>query len=215
MTRPARFAVALIPALVAIASAAHAQEPPPLPPATAAQPPPGYAPPPPGYGQPPPGYYPPPGYPPYGQPPRDTRPIKMDYEEGDPIPQGYHVRTKVRAGLIGGGAGMIGGLWIISIIAGAIGNAGHELTDGDEPWTPMYIPVVGPFITMGTAARDLSSAGHALLAIDGIIQVGGLAMIVLGAVLPKKELIRDDLGAKNFKIAPVVTGNGLGLVGTF
>lgn len=211
MNRPARLAVWLLPALTTIASAAHAQEPPPLPPSTATAPPPGYGQPPPGYGQPPPGYYPPPGYP----APRDTRPSVMDYDEDQQIPPGYHVRSKVRGGLIGGGAGLLGGFWIISIITGAVGNAGHELTDGDEPWTPMYVPVVGPFITMATASNDLSGGGTALLAIDGVAQLGGLAMIVLGITLPKKQLVRDDHGKSTLTVRPVIGAGSLGFKGEF
>lgn len=220
MNRLARVALWSAPALVSMAAAstpAIAQEPPPLPPASASAPPPGYGQPPPGYGQPPPGYYPPPGgYGPQYYPQKDTRPRVIEYDEGAPIPQGYHLRTKVRGGLIGGGAGMLGGLWLISIITGAIVNAANEsLGKNPDMYTPMYVPVLGPFITLGTAASDMSSGSNAFMALDGIIQTGGLAMIVLGIVLPKQELVRDDYGKPALTIAPKIAGNSFGLVGEF
>jgi hypothetical protein len=224
MLRSARLALCLVPALLSVASVARATDPPPPPPAAASTPPPGYGqPPPPGYGQPPPpGYYPPPGYgqpyyPPPGQP-TDTRPVTMEYDEEQPIPAGYHLRTKVRAGLVGGGAGLLGGLWIVSIFVGIFGNAGNALVGAEEKWTPMYIPMVGPFITIGTASNDLSGGGTALLAVDGIGQLGGAAMIVLGIALPKKTLVRDAVAFSplpGMTVMPTFTGNGAGLVGTF
>jgi hypothetical protein len=227
MLRTARVALCLLPALLSMASLAHADEPPPLPPGPPAgqPPPPGYGQAPPGYGQPaPPAYYPAPGYGPQYYPQQgDPRPRTMDYDDGQEVPQGYHVRTKVRTGLIGGGSGLLGGLWIVSIITGIFGNAGHSLTDGrKDTWTPMYIPAVGPFVTMGTASSDLSGGGTALLAIDGIGQLGGLAMIIIGITVPKKQLVRDDMGglpafeiAPSVKVAPVVGLHNVGLVGTF
>ena len=233
-TRPACIAFCLLPALVTLASGASAADPvpPPLPATTASAPPPGYgqAPPgygqpqpgygqpPPGYGQPPPGYYPPPGgYPAppgYGQPyyqPQDTRPRVLDYEDGEPIPSGYHVRSKVRTGLIGGGAGMLGGMWLVSTLMGLVGDGWND--PGDGGWAALYIPVVGPFAAIATLHAD--STGAAFLALDGLVQVGGAAMIVLGVALPKKTLIRDDLGKSTLTLRPVLTGNGMAFSGTF
>lgn len=61
----------------------------------------------------------------------------------------------------------------------------------------------------------MSSGSNAFMALDGIIQTGGLAMIVLGIVLPKQELVRDDYGKPALTIAPKIAGNSFGLVGEF
>ncbi len=246
-TRPACIALALLPALVTIASAASATDPPPLPPPTATasapppgygqapppgygqappgygQAPPGYGQPPPGYGQPPPGYYPP-GYGPppgYGQPyyqPQDTRPRIMDYEDGEAVPSGYHVRTKLRTGLIGGGAGLLGGLWALSFIVGLAGDGATY--NGDGGWAALYIPVVGPWAAMATLHAD--SGGAAFLALDGLGQLGGATMMVLGFVLPRKQLVRDDVGGipsfevtPSLHLRPIVSLRNSGIAGTF
>lgn len=230
MRTPACLALALVPALVSVASTSLADEPPPLPPApTTSAPPPGYGQPPPGYGQAPPGYgqappgygqpppgygpqyYPPPGYGPQYYQPQDTRPRVLDYEDGEPIPAGYHLRTKVRKGLIGGGAGLLGGLWFASLLTGAVGDTATAYGDGG--WAALYIPVAGPFVAISTLHSD--SAGTALLLLDGVGQLGGAAMIVLGAVLPQKQLVRDDVAKSTVTVTPFLSPTGAGLVGTF
>ncbi|MBK8258648.1 MAG: hypothetical protein IPK82_39065 [Polyangiaceae bacterium] len=223
MLKLTRAALCLLPAVVAFASSAHADEPPPPP--GAAQPPPGYGqPPPPGYGQPPPGYgqpgyYPPPGYgqPYYPNPPADTRPLTLDYEEDQPIPAGYHLRTRVRRGLVGGGAGLLGGMWLLSVIVGAVGSSADEAVTGNgDEWVPMYIPIAGPFVAIGTVGS--SGAGTAFLMLDGIAQAGGAAMLILGIAMPEKKLVRDSMTfhvTPDVAVTPMFGGTSAGVVGTF
>lgn len=236
MIRPARAALGFVTALLLCAPAALAQEAPPAPTAPPAPPgygaqppgapPPGYPPgyPPPGY--PPPGYgqgYPPPGYPPgYGAPgypppgygaypmPVDNRPVVLDYEEGQPIPEGYRLQTRVRKGLVAGGAGTFGGLWLASILAASVATSANE---DDDKWMPLYIPVGGPFATIATVGS--SSAGTLALMLDGLGQAGGLTMLIVGAALPEKRLVRENIAGTSLSIAPTFTGNGLGVVGSF
>ena len=176
-------------------------------------PPPGYPPgyPPPGY---PPGYappgYPPPGYPPQYYGPTDNRPAVIDYEEDQAIPEGYHLRTRVRRGLVGGGAGVFGGLWLISVLVGATGSADYG---SDDRWVPLFIPIGGPFAAIDTLRSD--SLGTLALVLDGVGQIGGLTMLIIGIAVPQKQLVRDNLAKSTFTIAPTFTGNGLGVAGTF
>jgi hypothetical protein len=202
------------------------------PPGYGAQPPPGVPPPgyPPGYpppGYPPPGYgqgYPPPGYPPgygapgypppgYGAPypmPVDNRPVVLDYEEGQPIPEGYRLQTRVRKGLVAGGAGTFGGLWLASIF---VASAATSANGDDDRWVPLYIPVGGPFAAIATLGSD--SLGTLALALDGLGQAGGLTMLIVGVALPQKRLVRENIAGTSLSIAPTFTGNGLGVVGSF
>lgn len=184
------------------------------------QAPPGYGQPPPGYGQPPPGYYPAPGYGPpgYGQPyyQDDQRPRTLPYNPDDPIPYGYHVSTRVRRGLIGGGAGLMGGLWFLSVIVAA---AAQDTYNKDQ-WIPLFFPVGGPFAAMATLHS--SDFGTMTLLLDGFGQAGGLAMLIVGAAVPEKRLVRDELtGAPSFQLTPTVSvrpvvGFGsTGITGTF
>ena len=218
-------------AILCSASAAFAQAPAPAPAQPppgfeqqppAAQPPPPAGQPPPVYGQPPPpGYYPPPGYG-YGVPPTPMLgPKKMDYEEGDPIPPGYHVDTKIRKGLVIGGAVTFGVCYLFSaLFASTLESANDALGSSNDDYVPLYIPVVGPFITIGSAQSE--GAGTFLLVIDGIAQAGGLAMFIAGLAAPSSELVRNDIGDLDINLTPMMVGKdyrgnstmGLGFVGT-
>jgi hypothetical protein len=219
--RPAQaVAIAAFAAIQFASSAAFSQETPPpgftpQPPPPAdpgydpSQPPPGAYPPPPGAY--PPGYPPPPGYGynPYAPPPASVAPWTLDYEDGDPIPPGYHVDTRIRKGLVIGGAVTLGTTWLITCLTGAILTTAF----GDE-FAPLFAPVAGPFITIGTA--QASGGGLALLAVDGVIQTGGLAMLIVGIAVPKTVLIRNDASAPSFQVTPMMVGKGtmgLGIVG--
>jgi hypothetical protein len=106
---------------------------------------------------------------------------------------------------------MLGGLWLISVLAGLSGDQGTYYGDGG--WAALYVPVVGPWVGIGTL--NASGVGAAVLVLDGLGQVGGAAMIVLGIALPKKQLIRDDLGKSTLTVAPMLTGRTVGITGTF
>lgn len=186
-------------------------------PPAASAPPPG-SPPPQGYpqGYPPPqgypqGYPPPQGYPqgyspypyypypyyPYPYPyPSSTaapkpRPREMPYDPGKPIPEGYHLETRANRKLIGAGAGVLGGAWIFSVVLASViidQNSGNDLGYG-----PLFAPVLGPFIALGTSTLDWDQDGYvgAFLVLDGLAQVGGAAMLIAGLVRDVKLLVRD------------------------
>jgi hypothetical protein len=189
----------------------------------AAQPPPPAAQPVPVYGQPPPpGYYPPPGYG-YGVPPTPMLgPKKMDYEEGDPIPPGYHTETSIRKGLVIGGGVTFGAVYIFSALFASVLDAGENAIgdNNDDSFVPLYIPVVGPFITIGSAQSD--GGGTFILVVDGVAQVGGIAMFIAGLAAQRTELVRNDVGKVDFHLTPMMVGKdyrgnstmGLGIVGT-
>ncbi|MFO0760973.1 MAG: hypothetical protein U0359_31135 [Byssovorax sp.] len=188
------------------------------PPTYQAQPPPGY------YGQPQPapyygqpasttGYYAPPGS--YGT--VGVGPKYLDWEEGDPIQPGYHPTTRIRRGLVIGGAVTFGTTYLLSAFSAAILVEGSNTTNNNgSMYGPLFVPVLGPFITIGTA--HASGGGTFVLVLDGLSQTGGLAMFIAGLVAPKTALVRNDMAKA--KIAPVPmsfgpSSAGLGAVGTF
>jgi hypothetical protein len=135
-----------------------------------------------------------------------------DWEEGDPIPPGYHVATRTRTGLIVGGAVLFGVLYFLSLVVAA-GNGDAASRGQSNPAAALYFPVAGPFIQM---ANSDSSTAKLFLAIDGLGQAAGAAMFIGGLSSPKTVLLRNDLAR------PVLTpmrigrdGFGLGLSGSF
>lgn len=138
-----------------------------------------------------------------------------DWNEGDPIPPGYHPVSHVRGGLIGGGAGLFGAFYLISALVASVAtdvcNGGRNCSN--TLW-PLWIPVAGPFIALGTAAG--SASGGFVLVLDGLAQAGGVVMIIVGA-MGRTILMRNDLGdAKSpleFKVGKSAVGEITPMVG--
>jgi hypothetical protein len=134
--------------------------------------------------------------------------VISDWEEGETVPPGYHVSTRIRRGPVIAGAIVFGVLYGLSTLVAA------EASDGSDKETALFVPALGPFIQMGST-HDGGSLW--LLAVDGLAQTAGLAMFVYGIASPKTVLVRNDLG---FHVAPRPmtfgrTGGGMGLVGSF
>jgi hypothetical protein len=180
-------------------------------------PPPGYVPAPQGYVPAPQGYVPAPApggyYAPAPAPggyyaPAPGPRVITDWEEGQTIPQGYHTTTRIRTGLVVGGAVTFGVLWLTSAFGGAIAS-----DVGSRSGKLLIIPVVGPFtvVPTGSVTADL------FLVLDGIAQAGGVAMLVAGIAAPKTVLVRDIAGV-TIRPTPMTFGpgsGGFGLRGTF
>ncbi len=78
--------------------------------------------------------------------------VIKDWQEGEPIPPGYHPSTRVRTGLVVGGATMFGASYLISVLIAAVGQDSCNYLGCSNDAAPLFIPVVGPFVTMGNAA---------------------------------------------------------------
>jgi hypothetical protein len=151
-----------------------------------------------------------------------------DWEEGDPVPPGYQPDTRIRKGLVIGGAVTMGSLWLLSVVFGAALVSIEETDDeldrisgfqddtGPEDYYPLFVPVAGPFITIATAQS--SGVGTAFLLIDGIAQTGGLAMLIAG-IAAQQSYLRPvpQYGEIDIQFAPVVAPGfaGMGLSGSF
>lgn len=151
-----------------------------------------------------PAYYPPYGPGGEGQPPRE-----LPYDEGQPIPPGYRVESHPRVGLIIGGSVSLGTLYLLSALSGAI----MLDTNPGEKGAPLFAPVVGPFVAIGTLKA--SATGSFLLVVDGLGQAAGLGMLIGGIAAPKTTLLRNDVMARFVPVDPSSGAPGLGVVGEF
>jgi hypothetical protein len=141
------------------------------------------------------------------------------------IPPGYTRDTKIRKGLVIGGAVTFGAVWLLTAAVGAAwmdyeireeeSRSALSVTDSYEPADVgvLIIPVAGPFIAIGTL--NASAGGGTLLAIDGLAQAGGLAMLIVGLAAKKDVLIRT--GDVEMTVTPAIGQGrtGLGLQGSF
>lgn len=219
--------------------------PPDAPPSSAyAPPPPGYAAPG-GYYAPQGGYYAPPGgyYAPQVVLPPPGSPAELPYD-GGPVPAGYHLRKRNQTGLIAGGAATFGGLYLITVVAGALAGAFSSLATAtcdlsapssgtwgngsasvstspssscasSKDFRPMYIPLAGPWIAMKTAHAD--AGGGLALGLLGVGQATGLGLLIAGLATRETKLVRNDLAVRGVRVVPAVGPRdaGLSLVGSF
>jgi hypothetical protein len=197
----------------------------------------------------PPGYAPayPPGYapaPPPGQGPGYTTPIYQqtqpsyipqsvafsgprvisDWSEGEPIPPGYHESTRIRKGLVIGGAVLFGTTYLLSALTASVAISADSAdcngcSGNSSGLGTLLIPGVGPFVTMAHSGN--TALGNFWLAFDGIAQVGGITMFAIGIASPKTVLVRNDLGSNSsgfhLALSPIIAPGrqGMGVIGTF
>ncbi len=149
--------------------------------------------------------------------------VILDWNDDAQVPPGYHTETRVRRGLVVGGAVTFGTMYLLSALIAAVGADSANVSynyDGSYAGTrknelaALWVPVVGPFIQMGNTS---TSSGNLLLGIDGAAQAAGAAMLIYGLAAPKTVLVRNDLGMTT-TIVPMRMGqggSGIGLLGTF
>jgi hypothetical protein len=141
------------------------------------------------------------------------------------VRQESHHHGSPRVALIASGTGLLLGGWVGNMIVGSLGgwHAGHScafsISDSctstsssfDPAWSDFriasVIPVVGP-IAQGFALPDASNGWPVFLAIDGVLQVGGLALLIAGLATSGDE---NDEGPP-VTVAPVVTSTSVGMV---
>lgn len=123
-------------------------------------------------------------------------------------------------GLIIGGSSTVGATWALSVLTAGIcdlwnlhfngGTTDAAGTPKCDTW-PLYIPVVGPWLSLAVVHVDHSSSGFGdtLLALDGIFQAAGLAMIIGGAVgrVPSSPFAQNSL-----QITPLTLRSGVGVL---
>jgi hypothetical protein len=148
------------------------------------------------------------------------------------VPPGYHPETRIRKGLVISGSILLGVPYFLSLSVAA-----SSRKDADR-W--LYAPLVGPFADLATRKDDCNtvptsfgtttscpedSSARFFLMADGLMQVAGTTLLILGFALPQHLLVRDDapyVGASDSQFAWSVSprtfgrsGYGLGLGGTF
>ncbi len=132
----------------------------------------------------------------------------------DPAPPGYHRESSDHRGLVYAGGGMLLGAWFAG--GAAVGIGRWFDSDLDSPrvlW--MALPIAGPFVELQYADKDIVKT---LLVADGLVQMAGLGLAVLGYALPSSVVVRDRATAVRLAPVPIALGRdsaGVGVAGTF
>ena len=147
------------------------------------------------------------------------------WEPGDPVPDGYRPDTQSHRGLVKGGAATLFSVYGLTAIVGSFMVFAEDIdaqdgVDGNgvdpEDYYPLFIPVAGPFITIGTADTDRPAS--VLLVANGIAQSAGLAMFVAGLAVQQDVLVRiPTYGGVEVEMRPIVgkSFQGVGVTGSF
>jgi hypothetical protein len=152
------------------------------------------------------------------------------WKPGDPVPPGYRETKRIRTGLVVAGSITFVGVYFASLFAALTSEAAQDgcpqnpsqdssVSGCHPPLSDLFIPGVGPFVQMAHSWN--TAAGDVLLGIDGVAQLAGLTMIVIGVASPQRLLVRSSLGPATagirWQLAPLVSRGreGLSLVGTF
>ncbi|WP_437586376.1 hypothetical protein [Sorangium sp. So ce1000] len=114
-------------------------------------------------------YLPPPSLPPW------ANPRTIEYEEGDPIPRGYALRTRADRKLAGAGLLTFGIPYALTFTIASV--AAFE-DDNFDKFGPLFIPFAGPMIA--TVTLEAEGAGLFWLTMDAVTQVGGLLLYAAG-----------------------------------
>jgi hypothetical protein len=145
---------------------------------------------------------------------------EIPYEDGDVIPPGYKLETRARRGWLISGLTVSLGLYLIGGVVGSAIEAGGDPVSCDEngcheshSYKALYVPIVGPFITAGTAPDGHDDTWTFLLVADGVLQIAGAFAAVAAVVWPVKVLERKPM----IQLTPVALdgGAGLGMQGNF
>jgi hypothetical protein len=125
------------------------------------------------------------GFRPYPAPDLASLPDVIDYNEGTPIPPGYKYVERDRKRLVISGSIIFSVMYGVTLM-GAIASA----IDVDSEYLPMFIPLIGPFVTAGNA-QHMDGIWKFFLVTDGLAQVTGAALLVAGLAWSEKVLVRD------------------------
>lgn len=149
-------------------------------------------------------------------PPGVQPPPYYRYRSGDKLPEGYHIEQRPTTGLLIAGYIVTGVPYAVGLLIALA--AGF---DNKSPW--LLLPVVGPWITLGTRERACNEIGDSgfdsaycfgdrttewLLGIDGVIQAIGGSLVALGFIVTRSYAVRDQV---SYFVVPSPVGSGYGL----
>ncbi len=130
-------------------------------------------------------------------------PTTLPFEEGQTLPRGYRLESRPDPSLVVSGALSFGLTYLASVITGAV-----TLSSGSGN-APLFVPVVGPYVTIGTA--QASGAGAVWLILDGLAQTGGATIFVYSLITRERYLERKDRPQLHALVHPeLFVGPGVG-----
>ncbi|MCC7542676.1 MAG: hypothetical protein IT379_41050 [Deltaproteobacteria bacterium] len=149
------------------------------------------------------GGYPQPGG--YGAYPMPRR--EVPYDEGMAVPPGAVVIERTRRAMWITGLTLFFSFYGISVLVAA------SVTESEV--TPLWIPVVGPWM-MWANLDDDDAGGRFLLALDGLGQVAGALLFVLGLTVTRRYIVygaenERQRDSRRFAVLPFIRPDAAGV----
>ncbi len=123
------------------------------------------------------------------------------------------VETRARIGLVISGAVLFGVSWVVhaAIVSPLAGILDEEVGVWDDFRYLGAIPLAGPWIQMAVKPTGAGEDGWVpYLIVDGILQVAGLTMLILGLTL-RKEVGGYADAEPSFQVGPMLGEGAAGL----
>jgi hypothetical protein len=121
--------------------------------------------------------------------------VELPEADDEPVAPHREVVTTYHTGALASGIVLLGFNWVLGLV---VARAEVTLADRDTPRpearnNPLMAPLVGPFIALGT--DDERPGGEiALLLVNGIAQLGGLALVTVGLSFSQRHVVEVSLG---------------------
>ncbi len=142
---------------------------------------------------------------------RNPSPLELAWRPGEVIPPGYAPYSRPNTGLLVGGTVAFGTVYVPSFITAWVGMFG-----GTPELTPLFVPVVGPLVSIGTLEAE--DEGIYVLALNAGIQALGVTLFAMSFLDDDAYLRRID-GKAARAVPPSLdvrfTGTGAALEVTF
>jgi len=131
---------------------------------------------------------------------------------GEPGPVGARPVWRTRWGLVHAGIWTFAGAYSLAALAAAVCEA-PQPCGGPGSGAQLLVPGIGPFIVM---ARTDHISENVLLATDGLVQLGGVAMFAMGFVFRREVFVLDGR-LPTVTVTPLLGAGarGVAVVGTF
>ena len=148
--------------------------------------------------------------------------VQMD-RYGRPMCMIETTRHRVSGGLLGAGIGILVGGWALEIVSSLVVGVGGVVgcafgssrcwgasSDASAFFNWGFVPLIGPWVEMGYLWPNADGGIYAWLAIEGLLQAGGLVMLIFGA-LGSDVTDYEPAPGYAFHVRPMITASTTGL----
>jgi len=144
---------------------------------------------------------------------------------GRPVCMMETTHHRISGGLLGGGIGMLAGGWVLTWISGLVVGIGGAVgcglsTSSCGGWSSSgvngffdwgWVPLLGPWVQMGYLWNNADGGIYAWLGFEGLLQAGGLVMIIFGALGSDVTEYQPVAPGYAFRVRPMLSTTTQGL----